>query len=562
MKTWWEQFPGRLEYELEALTRAGIEYEQPLRNNETGVVSLTVKVRQKDQLLELRAEYPPFFPFVRFEVFAPDLTLSRHQHPFSKNLCLLGRSSTNWDVYDTLAGILTSQIPDLLHAVAEQDRRAVEGIEEQQPEPFSYYYDYCANSMVYVDSDWLIDAAIGRGRFQLEIESLSPFRAWVIHVEDGDSNEIAKAKWSSGRGEAIKGRWIRSNTEIRERSAVSILKEAKALNQSLSDPHWCSAFQEKVDVVGIVYPEETQWRTRSDGWLFILRVQHKHVRAGFRRGKTYDTYLLRTGRAGSSDVQSRAPELKNIQGKRIAIVGCGALGGPTAIECARCGVSGLNLMDNDFVEPGNSVRWPLGFSAAGYLKTDALASFIKQNYPYVNVRPFSNRLGAPVSLGGAIPTQYDEFLDGAHLIIDCTAEPGIHYPLSQLSRERKIPYVAMSGTPGLWGGRVFRFVPGKTVGCWSCLCYWLDEKVIPSPPEDPDGKIVPVGCAEPTFTGASYNALQIASFGMRFAVDALNPAPQFEFDVCNVAFNSAVGAKIVPTWTHHKIERHPKCENH
>jgi hypothetical protein len=446
MKNWWEQFPGRLEYELEALARAGIEYEQPLRNNETGVVSLTVKVRHKDQLLELRAEFPPFFPYARFEVFAPDLTLSRHQHPFSKNLCLLGRTSTNWNVSDTLADILTTQIPELLHAVAAPNRSSVEGIEEQQPEPFSYYYDYSANSIVYVDSDWLIDASIERGRFQVEIESLSPFRAWVINVEDDKGNEIAKAKWSSGRGRIIKGRWTRSDKEIRERSAGAILDAARALLPNLADPRWYSAsLQDEIDIVGIIYPEETRWRTQSDGWLFVLRLQHKQARNGFRRVGNYDTYLLRTGRAGASDVQSRAPELNNIQGKQVAIVGSGALGGPTAIECARCGVGGLSLMDSDFVEPGNSIRWPLGFSAAGYLKTAALEAFIKQNYPYVNVRPSSYRMGAPPSLGGATPAQYEEFLGDADLIIDCTAEPGIHYPLSEFSRERSIPYLQCLG---------------------------------------------------------------------------------------------------------------------
>jgi molybdopterin/thiamine biosynthesis adenylyltransferase len=256
------------------------------------------------------------------------------------------------------------------------------------------------------------------------------------------------------------------------------------------------------------------------------------------------------------------PELAAVKDKQLVIVGCGALGGPTALECARSGVVGLNLMDPDFALPGNSVRWPLGFSAAGYFKTQALANFIATNYPSVKVQSMPFRFGAPFSLGGPQLTQYDEFFNGADLIIDCTAELGIHYPLSQHARESGIPYVAMAGTPGLWGGRIFRFIPRQTAGCWICLCKWLNEGRIPSPPSDPEGEIVPVGCAEPTFTGANHNALQISSFGMRFAVDALRENPRFGFDLCNVAFKGEGGTDILPTWTDHKIERHPECENH
>jgi hypothetical protein len=561
MKPWWETYPERLEYELEALRNTAIQFDPPHKDNKTGVLSIKLTVRHHSELIRLLAEYPPFFPYVRFEVFAPELNLNRHQNPFAKNLCLLGRSSTNWSVDDTLASILSDQLPRLIQAATEEDHHAVEGVEAQQPEPFSYYYNYIVNSIVYVDSDWDIDSSISRGRFQLAIESLSPFRASIVQVEDDGRNEIAKAGWDAS-GKEIIGRWIRASEEIREQSAEKIFENVKKIDVSLSEPRWYPVSQEQIDVIGVLYPEETQWRSRSNGWLFLIRFQDRHIPGRARRADKYTTYLVRTGRAGFKDIQSRAPELEPIQGKQVSIVGSGALGGPSAIECARCGVQKLNLMDSDFVEPGNSVRWPLGFSAAGFLKIDALSDFIKRNYPYVQIKSFPYRLGAPSSLCGATLNEYDDFFNNTGLVIDCTAEEGIHYPLSDLARDRKIPYVAMSGTPGLWGGRVLRFIPGRTAGCWNCLCHWLHEKVISSPPSDPQGEVIPAGCAEPTFTGANYNALQIASFGIRFAIDALNTTPQFEFDLCNVAFRSATGASIVPTWTPFKIERHTKCENH
>src|SRR5579864_9007258 len=46
--------------------------------------------------VELRAEFPDFYPYVRPEVYATTLDLERHQNPFGKNLCLLGRRSDVW----------------------------------------------------------------------------------------------------------------------------------------------------------------------------------------------------------------------------------------------------------------------------------------------------------------------------------------------------------------------------------------------------------------------------------------------------------------------------------
>lgn len=562
MTSWWERFPERLEYELEALRKASIQFDEPIRDDRTGVLSLEVRMEFRGEQLRFRVEFPPFFPYVRFEIFAPELDLAHHQHPFSKNLCLLARSTTNWDMDDTVAGILTNQFPTLIQTVEEQDREAVAGMEVQQPEPFSEYYTYEKNSIVFVDSDWNITPSILRGSLQLAMDSAAPFRGSLIQIEDDQKNEIAGAKWFTDESRIIKGRWVRSDKEIRFASPEEILKVLKELDRRLDEPRWKTAFGKEIDVIGVLYPEETAWRATGNGWLFVVRQLRPGNVKGFRNNFAFDTFLVRAGRAGRSYLSARVPELAAVQEKRIVLIGCGALGGPIALECARSGAASLKLMDSDFVEPGNSVRWPLGFSAAGYFKAEALEKFIKDNYPSVEIGSWPLRFGAPFSLGGPQLAQYDDFFKGANLIIDCTAEVGLHYPLSEFARENKISYIAISATPGFWGGRIFRFIPGITEGCWVCLCNSLEEGRIPKPVGDPNGDIVPVGCAEPTFTGANYNALQISSFGVRFAVDALNQSPQFKFDLCNVAFKCESGLDILPSWTHYKIERHPKCDNH
>src|ERR1700722_5388479 len=96
-KPWWEIWPGREEYEFEALKSAGIRYQVDQRIPELSFLRLKLEFPWHGENIILVVDYPPLYPFFRPDVFAPPGTFPRHQNPLSGSLCLLGRKSDNWN---------------------------------------------------------------------------------------------------------------------------------------------------------------------------------------------------------------------------------------------------------------------------------------------------------------------------------------------------------------------------------------------------------------------------------------------------------------------------------
>jgi uncharacterized protein with ACT and thioredoxin-like domain len=81
-----------------------------------------------------------------------------------------------------------------------------------------------------------------------------------------------------------------------------------------------------------------------------------------------DTEAARSARAGLL-----APEL---HGRRVAVVGAGALGSFIADMLARSGISHLTLVDHDVIVPGNVVRHLVGPETVGLSKVEAVKRHI------------------------------------------------------------------------------------------------------------------------------------------------------------------------------------------
>ena len=91
---WWVHQPGRYEYELAQLDAAGIDYSIDEVARAEGILRLDLNIPSEEgQPLKLQATFPDLYPYFRFEIRAPEIDLPHHQNPFSKNLCLLGRST-------------------------------------------------------------------------------------------------------------------------------------------------------------------------------------------------------------------------------------------------------------------------------------------------------------------------------------------------------------------------------------------------------------------------------------------------------------------------------------
>lgn len=292
--------------------------------------------------------------------------------------------------------------------------------------------------------------------------------------------------------------------------------------------------------------------------------------------KSHRHYLPRAYSVRQEDIDARTPELLPLNGKVVTIFGLGSIGAPSALELARAGVGELRLVDYDYVDPAACRRWPVGLRAAGWRKTDVIQGLVQEEYPWTRVRTLGLRLGRirdPRTDNQSDQEHLYELLKNCDLVFDATGELGVTHLLSDETRERNLPFIGVSGTLGGWGGRVFRILPGHTEGCWFCYRLRCDPKhtddSIPDPPSNPNeeedkDKIQPIGCADPTFTGAGFDMFQIALMGVRTTVSTLcggEPGgyPAMSWDAVHIAFRDQEGNLIPPQFNPFHIMKHPSC---
>lgn len=510
LKPWWESRPKRLADELRRLDEAGISYRIDTNEQARGRLRLEVEVPIGHQVHRLQALFPDVYPYTRFEVIAPDLDLPRHQNPFQKNLCLIGRPTSNWNVHDTLADFLLQRFPKVVAVARSEDPEYRRREEEPQGEPYSDHYAYGAESSILIDSSWKLDPAVRHGKLELGFEkSNHPIRGAVLEIRDAKDHVLARAPAALRDRYTLieRGRWIRFDEPIRQPDAESFLNVLAKEEPKFREKRMTIKKQPLPDVIGVVFPEEVQQGVMSDGWVFLGRANNGIA-------------LVRAARAGLEDVYVRAPEMAPLHHKRVAVVGLGSLGAVSALELARSGVGRLVLADFDHVEAGTISRWPLGFEAIGRAKVNALQEFLRKNYPYTDIN------SSPGMIGGSLDRDYSDLeslqkLLDCDLILDATAEVGIQHLLSDLAIEHRKPYVCVSTTAGAWGGLVARILPGATKGCWVCLQHAIANHQIPAPVAKPNGFVQPIGCASPTFTGAGFDTATIAESAVRMVVMTL-----------------------------------------
>ena len=127
----------------------------------------------------------------------------------------------------------------------------------------------------------------------------------------------------------------------------------------------------------------------------------------------------------------------SLTGKRIAIIGLGAIGSVLAESLVRSGCSCLDLWDGDVVETGNICRSAYSLEDLGESKVIALANKLKKISPFCNIRTsgdwnrgkyFNGDFYGQVNY---VPQQhYIDTLNKFDIIVDCTASNELLHFLS------------------------------------------------------------------------------------------------------------------------------------
>ena len=151
---------------------------------------------------------------------------------------------------------------------------------------------------------------------------------------------------------------------------------------------------------------------------------------------------------------------QRIREARVAMVGCGALGGFHADALARAGVGMLRLIDRDFVELSNLQRQFLfdeGDAREAMPKAAAAARRLAQINSEVAIEPVIADLTSLNAL---------ELFEGIDLILDGTDNFETRYLINDVSVRESVPWIygAAVGSYGL----KMAILPGRTA-CLRCV---------------------------------------------------------------------------------------------
>lgn len=531
---WWLRWPGLFSAELAAFERRLATVS--VTRQSQGLLILDVGWPRGGQIIRLKVGFSPMHPFCRPAVTAPELRFARHQNPMGNSLCLLTDASGEWDPGQKVADLIAEQLEQIFAANEARDEGRFDdaaAVEEQAPDPLATYYDFLAQpgSGIFFNSDQpLPRGQVGFAEFAVQSRQFpkNAFTAVLRKVTPGSGSWLGRRFEVPGLApdQIINGRWVRVRPPVTKdvnellSAAEQAIDQATTLQPKLRERLRAVGNAENA-ITALLFDDELDYTTRRKG------VGCLFIASNNRPSEPRRVSLIRGYRI-AADLNTRVPISAALNRKKVFLIGVGAIGSFVAIELARAGVGEIVLLDYDVVEPGNSVRWPLGQTAWGVSKVLALQEFIRRNYPATQVEVAIGRVGettteAPedTSVDGNPVVFIRREIVNADLVVDTSASTECQHAIAFHCRDLATPYVAGYATEGAAGGVVARF-PADSLACFVCLqSHWNDEGS-PTPPIDADGVVVPIGCNKPTFTGASFDLQEVSLQVTRSAVGLLS----------------------------------------
>jgi molybdopterin/thiamine biosynthesis adenylyltransferase len=509
---WFRVFPDRFREERVGLEAMGFELDvEQFRNNQSVVFTGSLpEYPDRRLILSFPSAYPSIAPELADDGLCP--ILPRHQRPGTRVYCLFGPNGENW--YAGLSGIdVFSEVKRLIDDVLIGDQQP-EG--DPYPEPFSAQALTKELGTILVPpdvSELLPDdlTQASEGSFQLVYSAhLKPpsqvppatRRGMIFQAKFKQSVTASKA--SDGYRKIVTGKESKGHLTYLPYLKKPILDWngfIDALSTFSISPRHNFPWQ------AVIFPEQSGNRDETRySWLVFMREP------------TGRFTPLHTVTYRSMERESRIPGLHFLSTKRVAIIGCGAIGSKVAASLASSGVSKFVLIDREILEPANAIRHECGVDDFAISKAHALEARLASLNPDTlgnclsyQCNPFSKLLPEPMELIWGKLRDCD-------LIVNATGSQGLSRSICEVANHFKRPSIHASVTNGAWSGEVFRQLPGRS-SCWQCF----REAFPDSPPgqEVPLGHVFAPGCDQPTFTGTGYELDVVAGLATGFIVDTL-----------------------------------------
>lgn len=151
----------------------------------------------------------------------------------------------------------------------------------------------------------------------------------------------------------------------------------------------------------------------------------------------------------------------DLQGRRVAVVGVGSIGGRVAESLAAYGVGTIDLVDPDRLLWHNQVRHVLGSKSVGRGKARAMKASLEDRWPESHLNAWQwNVVDEAHLLRGLLP-----HVDAVVCAADGIAPRRV---VSHLARRAGVPAIQACVLADGAIGEVIRFRPGRRFGCLLC----------------------------------------------------------------------------------------------
>jgi len=251
----------------------------------------------------------------------------------------------------------------------------------------------------------------------------------------------------------------------------------------------------------------------EDAWLFVkcdLPAAGKGAKRWYRSTESLPLESYETGNADATAMMRRtAHTATNLVGRKVLVLGVGAVGSSVAVLLAKSGVPHLHLVDFDRIRPGNSVRHAAGLRYVGWPKTHATEEEILQYAPDCEVK---------VSGDAWNLDKLAERVAAADVIIDATANEAYSLLVNEVAIRARRPAVYVACHRRAIFGVVRLVRPGDDA-CF--LCYesgggsYGQHPDYPTIPPGEEGEFIEGGCGVPTVEASAIDVEATANVAAR-----------------------------------------------
>jgi integrative and conjugative element protein (TIGR02256 family) len=211
----------------------------------------------------------------------------------------------------------------------------------------------------------------------------------------------------------------------------------------------------------------------------------------------------------------------DISGRRISMLGVGALGSVMADLLVKAGLGAIKLYDSDVLQVGNVSRHLCGIESFGQEKVKAVGLKLIQHNPFSEIAHESMDLVG--SYGSLVKA-----LSDCDLAVSTTADESMEAAVNEVAvaTSRVVYYVR--GMRGGTAGRIFRVIPGRDA-CRYCVSTYI--KRARSEESHPDawmqvpeleGTLLSHECGNPVLAGSGVDLNLISSLATRVVLSDLS----------------------------------------